>query len=422
MLVIWVISGIIATPLSFIVIGISVIVLWNKGEFFKVLMGLCFILLLSDNLQPALSFASSAKAIYMLLVGALYIVTNRKINPKSEMFVLFLPFLIYTYITLYSAGSNFLTGFQKTISYTILLLAVPSIAIFSINEKGIKVLRDLLYMFLLVLLVGLALKYVSFDFVHRAERFTNLLGNPNGLGIFLMLIYLLFRLVNYVVPNAFSRNEKIFIYLFLFYNLILCSSRTAMGGIAFFFISEKLFRVSSFVGILGLLVGLFAFQYLFVYLPDVIVFFNLEEYFRLQTLEEGSGRFIAWEFAWQKIQDNLFFGGGFGFDEFNMRKNYAFLQRLGHSGGVHNSYLSLWFDFGLVGLILYFRSFFLAFYKMHKKHIIAFPLMFTIMFSITYESWLVASLNPYTILLYIMMATLLFYTETAQTDKLTENT
>lgn len=403
----WVAVGMLAKPVALVFIPLTVILLWQKRQYLKVLMGLLLVLMLSDNLQPSMSFARDLKSIYMLLVGALFIASSKRISPKSKIFFLFLPFVVYSFLVLYNSGANFTVGLQKTISYSLLLLAIPSVMLKCIHDDGKVAIRDIFYMSMFFLLMGIVIKFYSPLFVLRAGRYSGLLGNPNGLGIYMLLFYLFFRVTNYFVPNAFSRQERIIIYLFIAYNLFLCSSRTALGGVLFFFIAEKLFRVSGFLAIISLIIGMFFAQYLFLYLPQIVSSLGLEEYFRLNTLEDASGRFVAWQFAWTKIQDNFFLGGGFGYDEFIMRKNYAMLSKLGHSGGVHNSYLSFWFDFGLVGLIIYFRSFILSFVRAHKNHIIAFPLMFTVMFSITFESWLVASLNPYTIQLFIMLAIML---------------
>lgn len=417
----WAACGIIFDPLAHAVVVFSVLLLWRQKEYTKILMGLLFILVLSDNLQPIMGFAKDTKLIYMLLVGGLFILNSRKLNPKSKLFFIFLPFVIYSFLVLINAGENVITGAQKTISYTILLVAIPSLFVKTIHDNGRKILIEFVYLSCIFLLSGIALKYVSFDFVTRAGRFCGLFGNPNGLGIYLLLFYLFFRVANYFNPGGFSRGEKLFIYALLAYNLFLCSSRSAMGGVIFFYVAEKLFKVSGFIAIITLILGLLSVESFFLFLPKIIVYLNLEEYFRLQTLDEGSGRFIAWGFAWQKIQDTFFFGGGFGYDEFVMRKNYTMLARLGHLGGVHNSYLSLWFDFGLVGVIIYFRSFFTAFIRAHKNHIIALPLMFTVMFSITFESWLVASLNPYTIQLFMMLAVMLYLPKREELDNMSES-
>jgi len=117
-----------------------------------------------------------------------------------------------------------------------------------------------------------------------------------------------------------------------------------------------------------------------------------------------SGRSVAWHFVWQKIQDDLFIGHGFGYDEALMRRNYYELSRLGHQGGVHNSYLSLWLNFGLVGLIIYFRSFLLFFFKAAKNNGLALPIMYAILFSATFEGLLIGSLNPHMFCMLVIFA------------------
>ena len=120
-------------------------------------------------------------------------------------------------------------------------------------------------------------------------------------------------------------------------------------------------------------------------------------------MEDGSGRYFAWEFAWKHIQDYLVFGGGFANDERIMRKHRLYLERMGHQGGVHNTYLSFWFNFGIVGLLIFLRSFVLIFIKASRLVPLSLGIMFAVMFSITYESWLVSSLNPFTIVLLIII-------------------
>jgi O-antigen ligase len=145
-------------------------------------------------------------------------------------------------------------------------------------------------------------------------------------------------------------------------------------------------------------------EQLFEGFVGVIEFLGLQDYFRIESIEEGSGRKIAWVFAWQEIQNYYFVGGGFGQDEQIMRPNYYWLSKLGHQGGVHNSYLSMWFDAGIAGIIAFFGAFYGIVFKAMKHDYLVLAFAINIMFNITYESWLVASLNPFTILLFTILA------------------
>jgi len=66
----------------------------------------------------------------------------------------------------------------------------------------------------------------------------------------------------------------------------------------------------------------------------------------------------------------------------------------------------MWFNTGAVGILLYFRSYMLLFFKANKLVPVAFAVMFSSMFSVLYESWLTGSLNPFSIILVIIMTLL----------------
>src|SRR5204863_10137846 len=84
--------------------------------------------------------------------------------------------------------------------------------------------------------------------------------------------------------------------------------------------------------------------------------------------------------------------------------NQIRLNILGHKGAGHNSYLAYWLNTGLVGMVLYFSAFLYTFFKASKNTNIAMPVLYTVRFSATCESWLTSSLNPYCILLFTGLA------------------
>jgi len=86
-----------------------------------------------------------------------------------------------------------------------------------------------------------------------------------------------------------------------------------------------------------------------------------------------------------------------------MRANYRMLGKLGTQGGVHSSYLSLWLNFGLVGVITYLRSFFLVFFKASKISKLSFSIMYAVLFSAAFEGLFIGSLNPQMIILLMII-------------------
>jgi O-antigen ligase len=125
---------------------------------------------------------------------------------------------------------------------------------------------------------------------------------------------------------------------------------------------------------------------------------------RLDTFSTLSGRSVAWEFAWQQIQTDFFIGKGFSYTEYIYKINYDYLSMLGHQGAAHNSYLTFWLDTGLIGLILFLIGLGITFFKASKLSPLAMPLLYAVLLSNNFESWITASLNPFTIQLLIILS------------------
>lgn len=406
----WVLTAFYFGPnAAYVVAGISVVMLAVKKRYFELLLGFFFILLLSDNLDERLMFAKNFKNFYILLMALTVLSERDKFKPFSNIFSMFIPFFILAVFALQFSGS-FSVAVQKTLSYFLLLITIPNYFKYLYRNYGIVFLKNIVYFFFFIVVAGYLVKYIDLNFAYiEGQRMRGLFGNPNGLGIFLFLYFSFFYIIRSFYPLLFSRNEARIIYLVIFGALILCGSRTAFICILMLLLLNKIHVVSPFIGFLLLVTVIFSYEVIIDNAVTLIQFSGLEKYFRLNTLEEGSGRFIAWAFAWEKIQGFYFFGGGLGNDEFIMRKNYGFLTKLGHQGGVHNSYLTLWFDVGIVGLVTYLRSLFLLFIKGAKKSHTAIPFLYAILFSMTYESWIAGSLNPFTILLLFSLT--LFFEE-----------
>ena len=157
------------------------------------------------------------------------------------------------------------------------------------------------------------------------------------------------------------------------------------------------------------------YDYVFILGLTMIDQLGLGNQFRLegaQSIENASGRTIAWRYAWEEIQKNMFFGRGWSYDEYwifgPIQKT---LNLLNHQGGVHNVYLILWLNTGAVGLLLYLFSFIQLFFEAAKNSGLALPILFACLFVANFEPWLAASLNPYTIQFIICIAVILHIPE-----------
>lgn len=295
--------------------------------------------------------------------------------------------------------SFFYTSLQKTISFILSFMVLPNFFTKLYREHGEQFFRRFVFFVITTLLIGFVLKYIAPDFSYLENgRFRGVLGSPNGLGIYSVLTFIFFYVLNDFFPSLFSKYEKYIIFGAILISIYWSGSRNSVIAVLIFYFFQRFYNLSPFFGLIMFLLALFLTELITNNLTFIIMSLDLGDFFRINTLEEGSGRYIAWDFAWKQIQHNFLIGKGFAYNEYFMRQNYGLLSKLGHQGGIHNSFLTFWMDQGLIGLIIYLRSFILMFIKAAQKTRFAFPAMFAIFFTAYFESWLVASLSAFAFL------------------------
>lgn len=355
-----------------------------------------------DDLQ----FAKDLKPLVPLTMFFFFLRDRWSFKPYPKLIIYFLPFLLIATIGL-SDSLNFQVGFQKTISFVLIYLLVPLFVVYLHRKDGERFWKALITFIIGMLTIGIALRFVAPDIAMKVGRFKGVLGNPNGLGVFLNLTYILWMIVKKFELAHFTKKENAYILFVLLISVIWTGSRNGMMSMFLFYVMFKLIQINWFLALVLLAAILTFSDQLFEVFIGVVSFFGLDGFFRVESIEEGSGRIVAWQFAWLKIQEYFFVGGGFGHDEHIMRPNYYWLSRQGHQGGVHNSYLSLWLDTGILGVVAYFGAILSIIAKTMKHNYIAIAVFTSVAFNIYFESWLVASLNPFTII-YLSIITILF--------------
>ncbi|MBX2980731.1 MAG: O-antigen ligase family protein [Flavobacteriales bacterium] len=404
LVLLWVLVAIYLGPVAYAFLPLTVFAMKSREQWSEMIFGMLIVLVLSDVNKAVLGMRvfKDVKNFYVVALALFLFLERRRFVPLAGVFPLFLPFFVYSvYPLVYSGALG--TGIQKTLSYALMFLIVPNYVLYNYRRQGWDFFRNLMFFITAILVMGFLMKYIYPAMTQVGGRFNGLFGNPNGLGIFCYLSMMLFGVLTAIKKDLFDRREQIFIVVVIFYFLILSGSRASLTATLIFILFNRFFRYSPFLGFVILILLIGALEVIGRNLEPIILALGLEEYLRLRTLEDGSGRYFAWNFAWEKIQDYFIFGGGFANDETVMRRNYAYLEKMGHQGGVHNSYLSMWFNVGIIGLFIYFRSFILLFIKASKLQPVSLAALFSVLFSIMYESWLVGSLNPYTIMLLIVM-------------------
>jgi O-antigen ligase len=242
--------------------------------------------------------------------------------------------------------------------------------------------------------------------IFSGERFSGLLGNPNGMGIYGFLFLVLFTYVRTYHPSLFTRKEVIFVYGIIALSLILASSRGGIFSVLLFLAGWQLLRKDPLIGFIVMAVIFASYQLVMANFEEIVTTLGLQDYFRLDTLETGSGRLVVADVAWENIHQHYWFSKGFTYNETILARYKEYFIRHGHEGNVHNSWLTMWLDTGLTGLILFAYGWLKNFIRAAQYTPMVWALLFGMLLSISVESWLTASLNPFTIQLVIILTML----------------
>ncbi len=402
------ILGVWGGPLIYPVYPLFLFLYGLRGRYFEMIIIAIWTLMLADYVPVEnatyddLLWAKKLKPLVPLTLFLFFLRDRESFKPYPKLFVYFIPFMVIVTIGL-TDSIFFQVGFQKTISFVLMYLCIPLYVTILHRRDQQNFWKAVLTFIIGMLTIGIVLRFVAPDIAMKVGRFKGVLGNPNGLGVFLNLTFILWILIRRFNLATFTKKENMYILFIILLSVIWTGSRNGMMSMFLFYVMYKMIQVNWFFALVLLAAILTFNDQLFVVFVAVVEFFGLQGFFRIDSIEEGSGRAIAWVFAWQEIQDYFFIGGGFGHDEHIMRPNYKWLSMQGHSGGVHNSYLSMWMDAGVLGISAYFGGIIAIISKTMKNNYIIIAFVTSIAFNIYFESWLVASLNPFTIIYLIIL-------------------
>lgn len=397
LLIIWVFISALFNPFAYLLLP-TVFILVHREKYFEVIVTLLLVLILSDNSNLIFSWVKSFKTIFMLILGVACLFKLNQYRFAGGLIKYFAPFLIFATICIIYSPIP-LESIQKTLSYFLIFLIVPIFTLQVIRNEGPTVLFRIVIFGLLILLISYVIGFfggINLEAAANKGRLSGLFGNPNGLGIFIVNFSCLLVAVKSVYGKFGGSYFYTLTVIFALFLAMKTGSRGAIMSLAALFICLVLFKYSTWVGLLFIIFFISLYEYIAEFLIDMLFAIGLQKELRLDTIEEGSGRLIVWAFAWEHIQDSFYVGKGFGYDRYLTRANYILLSRKGHEGGVHNSYLMIWLNTGLIGLLAWLRALFLIIIASAKITRVAWPILIAIFLSAFFEGWLVASLNPYT--------------------------
>ncbi len=392
MILIWVLAGVYITPLCFAVIPLSVILLKMRNMYTELLIGMIVLMVLADSWQDSMDWASDLRNIYFFMLAFLFAFNQKQFPYRNRLFYPFIPFFILAAVLLFRSPV-FTTSAMKTVSFVLSYSILPFYFIKVLHEDRDRFIKGIVYAITLLLVYGFVMMFAFPDAAYLIGRYRGVMGNPNSLGMLCQVFFAFFTIVTTENKDLFPRRERMIIYGLIFLTVLMTNSRNTIFTILIFYGFYRFFRVSYLVGFVLIIVLALVNHLVISNLPLILGALGLTEYLRAETLEEGSGRLVAWEFAWNQIQYNFYFGKGIEYEGWIFSQYSEQLAMKGHIGNSHNSWLAMWLNTGLVGLILFLYGYFYRFVTFAKHTYFALPLMYAILFSATFEAWLIGSLN-----------------------------
>ncbi len=357
-------------------------------------------LAIGDSRMSYFQFFKNIRMILLIMV-AIYTVYEFRNNryKLNANFLYFMPFVSVAVLAMISSPLLSL-AVNKTISFVLLYFVALHYFNNKMEQYGSILMYDVMMILVNILLIGLMFLPIFPSMVMYGQtRYNGMLGNPNGVGIFVTL-------TAPVLAYVFSRNKdissrfKTFAWLILITSLLLCSSRNAIFSISIFLVFFYGMQGSMFrrIGFLFVFLPIIALFFLTIDLQDLVFSLGLEKYFRVRDFESGSGRVFAWQHAIELIKKSPVIGCGFGCEEYNFiyRTSYK-LWATGHQGGVHNSYLAFTVNTGIVGVVLFY-GFLGNLLRKIKNNRFLLAFIPSMLFSAMFESWMFSSLNAYHII------------------------
>ena len=215
-------------------VALIITLLIVKAEKWSLLIVFFFaILTFSDSRLGMFSFSTMVKPVLTLLLGllALFFYSKRTVAPRLARS--FAPFIVCAaYGLLYSPMIE--VSAQKVLSYAMILILVPLFAFLAYNKDKLRFLENIIFFVMLVMLVGLILSRVFPEAMYLDGRFRGLLGNPNGLGLFITNGFLLYQLIRQKSPSLFSLNFRRVFMTLVIISLLMSGSRQSIMVVLIF--------------------------------------------------------------------------------------------------------------------------------------------------------------------------------------------
>ncbi len=374
----------------------------HKEEAVLILFLTAFIL--GDNFSGRLGFAQNLR--FTALGFTLMFLQNKNLLEKNLGNKLLIFSLIALVITFFYSHIG-TPALLRALSYWLMAISIFKLVQLIYEKNNINLSHIIIFFIISYLLLNIIAYKIPIGLdVFLEGRFTGLMANPNGLGLLMLMFYPLIDLFVKRGEIEIPRNYIIYIKLTIALVAILTGSRNSLFSIAIYETAILLSK-NKIIFLLGLVTIIFI-RYT-IRTSDIVIliqYLGLDQYLRLDTLLNASGRTEVWQVAWLEAKKSLWLGNGMMYDNsfiINYGHKYLGPSRARYWWGIWNSYLSLLLNVGIAGMIAY--AYFIK--EMYKRAVIkdlAFAFLIMVLFSAITESWLAASMNAFTPMFFLYWA------------------
>ncbi len=299
-------------------------------------------------MQTARWVALGLTASYAVL-QILFRTNSRKFRAADLIIILF---ILYAFISsIYAADPEL--SLQRSLSLFLLYLTIFWFGWYYADTKGEHAVVQILLIAAAIIYVASAAYSFFPNAWQRDGRFRGIMPNPNAIGLITSIYFpLLFW-------NLIKNKSFISLIIFVLAASILLLSGSRNGFVSVFagmiFLIIRLTTQKSIVYLLILISIIFISSFIIFSSTDIPnILLNripvLERLLNIEAANYSSGRIESWASVTQQIEARPLFGYGFGMDAIG---ELILSRRSSQDIGVHNSYLAITYQLGIIGLIMF---------------------------------------------------------------------
>ncbi len=369
----------------------------------------------ADNVRPVRNIAMS-----LLFILTVWDIIQGKYKLNLS-FLLWLPFIAWCIFGITRSPIPLDCGLRTLSYFFMIFISLHSIVYEFKRTKG-RFVTDWISFMNVAFLIGLLLLILkpdwvilALEFVEEADgaRYQGVYGNPNGIGMACTVLFPMLMLERFYLrhfPKAYSNLS----FLILIITMLLSGSRstllsTILFSIFFYIENRNLFIRNALKYLVipgsGLFLSLFGMKIILA-IPVLAKRLRISEGMSFEDVTSGRGQ--VWNFLFtvgrfSKIEEWIWLGKGFYYDSYFFFKLFTTYHLPHQFAGVFSGIMALIMNHGLIGIVIFFITHIIC-YRRIKLNAFILPLFILMFFSSIFESWIVSSLNAFSLMFYAIVA------------------